>query len=145
MARITRTVFIAGAGAAGAYFLDPQQGARRRHVARDRALALLRRGEHDAAQKARYAQGVAQGIGHTDTTQPGELDDVTLARKVESEIFRPADAPKGKVDVNAEDGVVYLRGELDDQDEIDSLVEAARRVAGVREVKSLLHTPAASG
>ena len=38
---------------------------------------------------------------------------MTLARKVESEIFRAADAPKGAVSVNAENGVVFLRGEVD--------------------------------
>jgi hypothetical protein len=37
---------------------------------------------------------------------------VTLARGVESEIFRPADAPKGKVSVNVAHGVVELRGEV---------------------------------
>ena len=43
------------------------------------------------------------------------MDDVTLTRKVETEIFRPKGAPKGKVDVNAVDGVVWLRGEVKNQ------------------------------
>jgi osmotically-inducible protein OsmY len=60
---------------------------------------------------------------------------------VESEIFRDADAPKGSVDVNAEDGVIYLRGEVDDEQTIERLVGAARGVEGVRDVRSLLHTP----
>jgi hypothetical protein len=33
---------------------------------------------------------------------------------VETEVFRPADAPKGKVDVNVANGVVELRGGIDD-------------------------------
>ncbi len=36
------------AGLAAGYFLDPDSGKRRRHVARDRALALLRRGAETA-------------------------------------------------------------------------------------------------
>jgi hypothetical protein len=41
-------------GAAGAYFLDPQNGKRRRHVAFDRAKAIVRRGA---------AEGEAAGPG----------------------------------------------------------------------------------
>jgi osmotically-inducible protein OsmY len=144
MARIRRTIFAVTAGAAGAYFLDPEQGARRRNEAQDRARAFLRRQSREAAQKARYAEGVARGAAYSgDDTEPGELDDVTLARKVESEIFRDADVPKGKLNVNAEDGVVYLRGEVDSEDQIEALVEATRKVAGVRGVKNLLHLPGA--
>ena len=59
-----------------------------------------------------------------------------------SEIFRPDDAPKGAVNVNVEDGVVYLRGELDDRRRARKLVKAAKSVDGVEEVESLIHTPA---
>jgi osmotically-inducible protein OsmY len=68
-------------------------------------------------------------------------NDATLKAKVESELFRPADIPKGKIDVNAENGVVYLRGEADSQEMINELVERARKIQGVREVESLLHLP----
>ena len=69
-----------------------------------------------------------------------DYDDVTLARKVETELFRPADAPKGKVSVNVNDGVVELRGELPDQQQIDELGESARKIGGVKDVRNLLHT-----
>lgn len=69
-----------------------------------------------------------------------EYDDVTLARKVESEIFRDADAPKGKVNVNAVDGVVELRGQVEG-DQIAALARAAARVDGVKSVTNLLHPP----
>jgi BON domain len=68
------------------------------------------------------------------------LDDVTLTRKVETEIFRDRDAPKGRVSVNTENGVVYLRGELEPE-QIRHLVDAAGRVDGVQRVESLLHPP----
>ena len=69
------------------------------------------------------------------------VDDVTLARKVESELFREDDAPKGQLDVNAADGVVQLRGEVDSPELIDALVRRARSVRGVRDVENLLQTP----
>jgi osmotically-inducible protein OsmY len=43
--------------------------------------------------------------------------------------------------VNVEDGVVYLRGELDDPEAAERLREAASNVDGVRGVESLLHGP----
>ena len=135
-------------GAAAAYFLDPDNGARRRNVARDWTLARLRRGADEVQRKAQYAQGVATGVAHqareaTSGTEDGEPhNDVTLARKVETIIFRAPDAPKDKVSVNVEDGVVYLRGELASHDDMDELVKAANGVDGVRRVENLLHLPA---
>ena len=138
--------FLAGAavGAAGAYFLDPQGGAQRRNETRDKALATVKSTASDAGSATKQAAQAAKGkvaqkapsVGTTDTP-----DDVTLVRKVETEIFRDADAPKGQVSVNAEGGVVFLRGEVDDQDWIDRLGDAAGQVDGVEAVRNLLHRP----
>ncbi|MDW5597323.1 BON domain-containing protein [Conexibacter stalactiti] len=89
---------------------------RRRHALVGRTVGLVRHRSHD-------------------------YDDVTLARKVESVIFRPADAPKGDVDVNAHDGIVELRGVVADSARIDALVSAAEHVDGVARVENLLHLP----
>ena len=70
----------------------------------------------------------------------GALNDPALARKVESEIFRPADAPKDKVNVNVEHGVVFLRGEVESREQADTLESAASSVDGVKRVENLLHT-----
>jgi osmotically-inducible protein OsmY len=142
----TGTTILLGAatGAAAEYFLDPAQGRRRRHVARDRSLALLRRGGREAVRRADYTAGIVKGAAHEATPSRGgepELDDVTLARKVESEIFRGADVPKGAVSVNAENGVAFLRGQVPDQEWVERLGEAARDVDGVKAVKNLLHPP----
>ena len=69
------------------------------------------------------------------------LDDVTIARKVESQIFRGSGAAKGKVDVNVADGVVWLRGEVKTPDLIRRLEERTRQIPEVREVENLLHLP----
>ena len=134
-----------GAVAALTYFFDPNSGARRRAMLRDRTLALFRRGARTTEQAgsavAAEAYGVSQQIQHREEEDKGQLDDVTLARKVESEIFRDADVPKGNINVNAEYGVVYLRGEVESPDLIKDLEEQARKVQGVYDVKNLLHTP----
>ena len=138
-------------GAVGAYFLDPQSGKRRRDVASDKIGKWLRRGKRDAEQKGRYAKGVAAGAAAQASSAtdrpPAEvrLNDPALARKVESEVFRDVDSEtRGAVTVNAENGVVYLRGELSDEAQIVALVAKSEQVEGVREVQNLLHTPGAA-
>jgi osmotically-inducible protein OsmY len=68
-------------------------------------------------------------------------DDVTLAQKVKSELFGRAHVPKGHIDVNAEDGVVFLRGVVEREAEIARIGAAARAIDGVRDVENLLHVP----
>jgi osmotically-inducible protein OsmY len=140
--------FVAGCivGATAGYLLDPGAGRRRRHIARDKAFSRMRRGSRDAVRHAKYMEGVAEGVAHRATQAVLHVehempDDVTLSRKVESIAFRQAGTPRGHVSVNAERGVVFLRGQLDSPDQIDALVTAAGAVEGVREVKNLLHTP----
>jgi osmotically-inducible protein OsmY len=112
----------AALGAALAYFFDPQNGRARRKETIKRIVQLSQR------QRGRL----------TARAQP---DDVTLARQVESEIFGDADLPKGQINVNAEEGKVVLRGEVESAEMIEELVSKARKVQGVQEVENLLHTP----
>jgi osmotically-inducible protein OsmY len=135
----------AAAGAAAQYFLDGQSGRRRRHTAREQGLSTVREQATEAAKKVDNVAGHAKGavasvIPHSDSHKHDDLGDAGLARKVESEIFRAADAPKGKVAVNAENGVVFLRGEVD-REWIDRLGRDAENVDGVMAVRNLLHTP----
>ena len=89
-------------------------------------------------QSAKGAAHEASGpIRHSDR----EYDNTTLARKVESEVLGGEDAPKGSVVVNARDGVVELRGEVKRPEEVTALGAAAAKVAGVKDVNNLLHTP----
>jgi osmotically-inducible protein OsmY len=133
------------AGVAGAYFLDPDNGRRRRHLARDRATAFLRRRKADASREAQFRKGQAEGVVkkavRSTVPEKPAPNDPALADRVKSEIFRSADAPKGSVNVNVEGGIVYLRGEVDRPETITSLVESANSVDGVRAVENFLHTP----
>jgi osmotically-inducible protein OsmY len=129
-------------GAALSYFFDPQNGKRRRKMAIDRLAGLSRRhGKRIVKGAASQAQGLTQKATHLKEEPKPQPDDVTLARKVETEIFRDADVPKGKINVNAENGKIVLRGEVDSRELIDDLVSKARKVHGVENVESLLHTP----
>jgi osmotically-inducible protein OsmY len=147
MSRIATLLFGAAIGAAATHFLDPASGRRRRHQLRERAASKASSGASHAASTASYAAGKAKGAVATATpSMPGshridDVDDVTLARKVESEIFRDPEAPKGQVSIDVQAGVVYLRGTVGDQAWIDRLADEAKKVDGIKGVKNLLHRP----
>lgn len=120
-----KLLFGAAAGGAAAWFLKNNEAAK--------------------AKVDRYAgqlKGAAGGVTGTGR-EPAEerLNDPALARKVESEIFRGEDVPKGDISVNAEYGVIYLRGQVADRDLMEQLVARARAVDGVRGVENLTHLP----
>jgi BON domain len=73
--------------------------------------------------------------------RPKDLDDVTIARKVESIVFRDRKVAKGKVDVNVAEGVVWLRGEVRTPELVREVEARAREVPEVRGVENLLHLP----
>jgi hypothetical protein len=72
---------------------------------------------------------------------PKDLDDVALARKVETVIFRDASVPKGKIDVNAAAGVVWIRGEAKNPEMIKTIEAQAVAIPEVKKVENLLHLP----
>ena len=133
-----RTLTLAALVAAVVYFFDRENGKRRRRMAVDRTTGLLRSKARrlDRARRGAVsgASGVAQKAKHLREEEKPPPNDATLKAKVESEVFRDVEVPKGKVDVNAEDGVVS-------PDLVAELEKATRKVHGVREVQNLLHTP----
>jgi osmotically-inducible protein OsmY len=147
MRRTRKRRFLRGlaVGWLAAYLFDPRLGHGRRVVARDwlfaRGRRLLRRGERAQRYAAATAYGKTQAFLHRQEAEKPQPDDATLAHKVETIIFRDADVPKGQININAEDGVVTLRGEVPDETMLQALVERTREIAGVRRVESLLHLP----
>jgi len=79
--------------------------------------------------------------GHVSGATRKGYNDSTLQAKVESELFRDEHEVKSAINVNAQQGVVQLRGELPSRDLIDALVERTRKIHGVKEVENLMHTP----
>lgn len=107
------------------------------------AVAWLSKNRDKAKRYAEQAKGAVTSATPGVGREPAEerLNDPALARKVESEIFRGQELSKGNISVNCEYGVVYLRGELPDREQMDALVDRARKVDGVRGVENLTHLP----
>lgn len=101
-----------------------------------------RDGESQAGEREqRSGEEAADGPPEHESEPKPWLDDAALARKVESIVFRDRSAAKGKIDVNAADGVVWLRGEAKTPDLINQLEQQAAGVPEVRRVENLLHLP----
>ena len=137
--RSTRA-FLIGAGTA--FLLDPRQGRRRRHVLRDRSLALVRRGSLLGVRKARFAGGHARGavaMSKRLLRRPELVtDDATLVQLIRSEAFRGAGVSMRDVDLRVEDAVAVLRGSVSGRESADRLVSRTAKVSGVREVAAML-------
>jgi len=131
-------------GALAAQLMDPDRGRSRRARYADQATAMAR----DAGRALRHGGRVARATiagksaaltqGHGGAVMP---NDAALAGKVETELFRNPDVPKGAINVNAEQGIVVLRGEVPDAAMREHLEHAARKIPGVWEVENLLHLP----
>jgi hypothetical protein len=146
----SRLAVVSGAvaGAVAVYFLDPQHGRARRAQFIDWSGARLRRG-----WKAVNELGARTGANASALPQrmvslrsgPRPADDLTLRDRVESEIFRNGDLPKGQINLDVESGVVTIRGQVENAFQIASVEKAVLKVPGVVGVENLLHvdgTPA---
>jgi hypothetical protein len=138
----------AGIGAAAAFFLDPVSGKRRRSVTKDWVGARFRGAGRRTARLAggvgARAAGLRQRVDHIGDEHLPENDE-TLAQKVKSEVFQELDVPSGQINVNAEKGVVILRGAVTRPTQIVEIEKRTWEVGGVRGVDNLLHlegTPA---
>lgn len=140
----------AAAGALLAFVLDPQLGRTRRAVTRDRLAGGGRRLGRWTARRARFAASTADGLGRrlgiarrSDAHEP--LDEVALAHKVESILFRDPRIEKGDININAEHGAVFLRGTVADRARAEEIRRRVERIDGVGAVVSLLRVPGESG
>jgi osmotically-inducible protein OsmY len=136
---------LAGATAVGfglAYFFDPSSGPQRRNTFRDQFASKARGGADSLAGAARDVGAKAGGVvasAKSDETVPP--NDQALAAKVQSEVLGDPEVPKGQINIDVSDGIVALRGEVDDRELMQSLDAKVREVTGVRDVQNLLHLP----
>ncbi|MGH8936750.1 MAG: BON domain-containing protein [Acidimicrobiia bacterium] len=129
-------------GAALAYFFDPDRGRTRRTRTFDQVGAALRSSGRRAGRAGRRVSSRTAGMVEKARYERHDYEapnDATLAHKVESELFGRPEVPKGRINVNAEQGVVVLRGQVETTEQIDQIEMAARRIEGVTEVENLLH------
>jgi osmotically-inducible protein OsmY len=67
--------------------------------------------------------------------------DAALVSKVESEVLGNPDFPKESISINAENGIVVLRGQVEHPGQVRRLEKAVRKIDGVLGVENLLHLP----
>lgn len=140
-----RWLLLAGLGGATvAFFFDPARGRGRRAKTRDQIAGRFRRSRRKIGRVGRWVgaevEGKKQKIAHMMPEQRA-YDDVTLAQKVQSELFADPDIPKGELNINVEDGTVVLRGRADTPEMIEAIKRRVSKIQGVSGVKSLLHLP----
>ncbi|HXE91681.1 MAG TPA: SRPBCC family protein [Terriglobales bacterium] len=122
-----------GLGAGLMYLFDPDRGRRRRARVRDRAVGALHDLEQSAGKTARDLAHRGQGLlAHARAVFEPEqaVEPDVLEQRVRSEIGRVVSHP-GSIDVTCYDGNVVLTG-LILQEEIHPLLDAVRRVKGVK-------------
>jgi osmotically-inducible protein OsmY len=140
-----KLIFWGGAGALAMYFLDPDKGRTRRALVQDKITKFRTRGSRTVEQASRsvseQAYGVERKVASARQEETPPANDQTLAAKIESEVLGKAEYPKGSINVNVENGVVYLRGEVPSQDTKSAIEQDVRKVTGVVGVENLLHLP----
>jgi hypothetical protein len=136
-------------GALLAYLMDPDRGRARRALTADRIGATGRRTARQLGRLGRRTDATIRGwlarARHLGPSGRPDPDDVTLAHRVETEVFRDPEVPKGRMNVNVENGVVVVRGSVDDEAMIATIERRIQRIPGVVGVRNLLHrngTPA---
>lgn len=133
---------IGGTGVAvAAYLFDPERGKTRRAQITGRVGGMLRTAQQSAGRTGRRAASKATGfkerVAHGGDTPPP--NDPTLVAKVESEVM--GRYPHLSLNVNAEHGVITLRGEVHDEELRSEIEQDVRKVTGVIDVDNLLHLP----
>jgi osmotically-inducible protein OsmY len=81
---------------------------------------------------------LACGGARVHVQAPAAPDDNTLAVRVRTSLANAPDVHPSEVQVEVTGGVVVLKGDVHGEREINAAIEAARRVSGVRDVKSEL-------
>jgi gas vesicle protein len=121
----------AAVGAAVAYMLDPDRGARRRAVVRDKIVRGANLTGRALDATARDMANRSRGIASAARTRwSGErVDDWRLVERVRAKLGRVSSHPRA-IDVDARDGEVTLRGPIL-ADEVDDVLGMAASIPGV--------------
>ena len=145
MSRLLSAGVGAAVGATAALLLDPEP--RPRTACAARSIAVPRSGAvRCAAASARLASRGPGLPGKADAIrslgEPAEwANDATLKERVESELLGDPKVPKGTININAEQGIVVLRGEVPTRQMREKLATRAGEIEGVWYVENLLHLP----
>jgi hypothetical protein len=132
--RLVPLLFAAAAGALVTYFLDPEQGRRRRAILRDRVYGKLADLDDTTALAAADLRNRLQTLlaGARQRLVNEAAPDGAIAGRVRSRIGRAVSQPE-TIDVVVSEGTVTLTGPALTRD-IERLLTAAWSVPGVRQV-----------
>ena len=121
-------------GAGIGFLLDPDRGARRRALARDKATSAGRKLKEGIGGTARDLRNRAAGTAAElrSRLRQEQVDDEVLHDRVRAAIGRAVSQP-GAIEVSVADGCVTLSGPVAPED-VGELVATAEGVRGVREV-----------
>src|SRR5262245_56913441 len=128
-----------GIGAALMYLLDPDRGARRRSLIRDKAARASRMTGRELVERAHDVKNRAQGrvAELRGRLSAGDsLDDDQLVARVRAELGHRVDRARS-VEIAAHNGEITIRGQAP-PDGVDDIVAAIRGVRGVKEVNNEL-------
>jgi hypothetical protein len=126
------------AGAGLMYLLDPERGARRRALVRDKAIRARHKLSDGFGATTRDLKNRAGGrlAELRSRWRQEDVDDEILHERIRSAVGRVV-SHTGAIEVDVLGGRVTLRGPVL-QGELDDLLGAVGRVAGVREVTNEL-------
>lgn len=136
------------AGAIAQYLFDPVSGRRRRTQLAQQAAGRVRRPARRAQdrldKKSTLVRDRAAGMVHELRTRrsPGvPEDDISLVDKIRSEVLGNDEWRRYSLNIDAFNGTVTLRGQVDRADMIDQLEREVSQVPGTFRVVNLLHLP----
>ena len=139
--RLGALIFGGLAGAFLFYLLDPDRGQARRAQLRDQVTGAVRRGSRELTRLSGHLASRSYGASQrlTQVWSGPPVDEVALKQRVESEIFRDPQVPKGDINLDVRGGVVVLRGQVARPEQIDVLERDVLRVPRVARVENLLN------
>ena len=151
----TRTVVLAGTGAAAVVYLFEPHGGRARRERIRASIRPLTRERTDPVEpmsastpEASREEPIAEPARTPFRDEPmpvasasAGVDDAGINRSVRTMLQERRDLRTDDLVVDVVNGVAYLSGDLHDRQTFGEVVDLAAEVPGVRRVQSLLHLP----
>jgi len=136
----SQTLVLMGLGAGLMYLFDPDMGPRRRALLQDKMVRLRNETENFIDAKSEDLKNRAMGMAAevAGRFRPEAVTDHQLAARVKSSIGRTVISNPGAIDVNAQNGVVTLRGPVL-AEEVQRLLSRVKTIQGVKNVQNQLH------
>jgi hypothetical protein len=150
----TRTVVLAGTGAAAVYLFDPRGGKARRErlrasvrpLTQGRPVPIEPISAPTLERSPEVDSPASPPAPFRDESMPvaipsGAEDDAAIIRNVRTKLQERRDLRTDDLVVDVVNGVAYLSGDLHDRQTFGEVVDLTGEVPGVRRVQSLLHLP----